>query len=164
MEEVLEKISLRLNKILLILAGILLVCMVLLTCANIVSRQIFVPIRGAFELMGFMGAVVTAFAMGYTQIRKEHIRVDTLVRKFPESVKRWLSVFNGAVCMVFFGTVSWQVVKRAMTMMNTGEVSETLRIIYYPFTFCVAVGCGTLGFVLLIEVIRGIQGRKEEKI
>jgi len=47
------KISESLNKLLVFLGGLFLVGMIVLTCANIISRLIWVPIIGTFELMGF---------------------------------------------------------------------------------------------------------------
>ena len=85
----LNRISDWLNRLLAWMAGAFLLGMVLLTCANILCRIFWVPIRGTFELMGFSGAVVTAFALGYTQMKKGHISVDVLVEKFPSLHRRW---------------------------------------------------------------------------
>jgi len=38
------------------------------------------------------------------------------------------------------------------TLRTSGEVTETLRIIYYPFTYGVALGCFLLSLVLLVEL------------
>jgi hypothetical protein len=44
--------------------------------------------------------------------------------------------------------------------MMTGEVSETLRVIFYPFTYAVAVGCAVLGLVFLVDLLRDLFIRK----
>ncbi|NCO61249.1 TRAP transporter small permease subunit, partial [bacterium] len=64
------------NKALMMVAGCFLVAMIVLACANIFLRLVWLPISGTFELMGYFGAVVTAFALGYTQMSKGHIAVD----------------------------------------------------------------------------------------
>ena len=71
--EFLDKLGLYLNRLLMIIAGIFLLGMIALTCANILLRLFWFPVRGTFELMGFFGAIVTAFALGYTQVNKGHI-------------------------------------------------------------------------------------------
>jgi TRAP-type C4-dicarboxylate transport system permease small subunit len=136
------------------MAGAFLLGMVLLTCANILFRIFWVPIRGTFELMGFAGAVVTAFALGYTQMKKGHISVDVVVEKFPPLLKRILVFINNIVCCAFFILAAWQVAVKANTLKLTGEVTETLRIIYYPFTYAVAFGCLILALVMLTDIIR----------
>jgi TRAP-type C4-dicarboxylate transport system permease small subunit len=135
--------------------------MVLLTCANIFSRNVWVPIRGTFELMGYFGAVVTAFALGHTQLKKGHIAVDVLINTFSPRTKKILQVTNNGVCSVFFTVVAWQVTAKASTLMNTGEVTETLRIIYYPFTYAVALGCIVLALVMLADLIKSLIPKKE---
>ena len=72
----LVRISQKVNQVGIVIAGIFLAAMIAITCGNIFSRLVWVPIRGTFELLGFFGAIVTAFALGYTQMHKAHISVD----------------------------------------------------------------------------------------
>lgn len=158
-----EKISLYLNRAMVLIGGIFLVGMVILTNANIIFREVWVPIRGTFELMGFFGAVVAAFALGYTQIKRGHISVDVLINTFPEKIKRILRAVNSVACMLFFSLLAWQLTIKATTLLDTGEVTETLRIIYYPFIYGVAFGCAVLSLVFLTDFIRSIFPREEVK-
>jgi len=50
--------------------------------------------RGAYETVGFLGAIVIAFALGYTQKRKDHIVVDILTQRFSKQVNRVLDAIN----------------------------------------------------------------------
>ena len=140
------------NHAFIFVAGTFIVAMILITCANIVSRLVWVPVKGTFELMGFFGAVVTAFALGYTQAKKAHISVDILVNRFPKRVQKFLNGINSVICMIFFTLAGWQIAKLGNTLRTSGEVTETLRIIYYPFTYGVALGCFLLSLVLLVEL------------
>jgi hypothetical protein len=56
--------------------------------------------------------------------------------------------------MVFFTVLGWQITRLATTIWKTGEVTETLRIIYYPFTYGVAFGCFLLALVLLVDFLK----------
>jgi len=154
----LEKISNALNQILLWIAGLFLIAMIAMTGANIVSRLFGLPIRGTFELMGYFGAVVTAFALGYTQIKGGHIAVDIVVLRFSEKTQRILHAVNHLICMGFFVIVAWQVSKYATTLWETGEVTETLQIVYYPFTYAVALGCLILAFTFFVDILKSITG------
>jgi TRAP-type C4-dicarboxylate transport system permease small subunit len=159
----LEKMSRLLNQGLLWIAGLLLAVMIALTCGNIFFRVVWVPIRGTFELMGYLGAVVTAFALGYTEIKHGHIAVDIVVLGFPKKLQRVLNGLNGIVCTAFFAIVGWQVAKYATTLWRTGEVTETLRIVYFPFTYAVALGCFSLALVFLVEGLQSFLGTREEE-
>ena len=140
------------NHAFIFVAGTFMVAMILITCTNIFSRLVWVPVKGTFELMGFFGAVVTAFALGYTQAKKAHISVDILVNRFPKRVQKFINGINCVICMIFFTLGGWQIVKLANKLRTSGEVTETLRIIYYPFTYGVALGCFLLSLVLLVEL------------
>ena len=157
---VLEKISNLLNQALLWIAGLFLVAMITITGANIVIRLFWLPIRGTFELMGYFGAVVTAFALGYTQTKRGHIAVDIVVLRFSEKTQRILQAVNHLVCAVFFIIVTGQVFKYATTLRETGEVTETLQIIYYPFTYAVALGCLILAFTFLVDFLKSLIGKQ----
>ena len=158
---VLDKISNFLNQALLWVAGLFLLAMIMITGANIVIRLFWVPIRGTFELTGYFGAIVTALALGYTQIKRGHIAVDIVVLRFSAKTQRILHAVNHLVCMAFFSIVTWQVFKYASTLRETGEVTETLQIIYYPFTYAVALGCLILAFTFLVDFLKSIIETQE---
>jgi TRAP-type C4-dicarboxylate transport system permease small subunit len=158
---VLNRISDLLIRLLTWIGGFFLVGMIVLTCANILFRWAWVPIRGTFELMGFFGAIVTAFALAYTQKKRGHISVNILIDTFPKKIQKIINTINHTICFFFFSVVAWQVAIKAKILMNTGEVTETLRIIYYPFAYCVAFGCAALALVLFVDLIKSLLPEKE---
>ena len=159
----LDKISQRLNQAFMWIAGCILAIMIFLTCANIFLRLVWKPISGTFELMGYFGAVITAFALGYTQIGQGHIGVDVIVLRFSERTRGILNGINSLICMVFFALVTRQIARYATTLWRTGEVTETLRIIYFPFTYAVALGCALLSLVFLTDFLRSFFKKGDEK-
>ena len=110
----------------------------------------------------FLGAVVTAFALGYTQIKRGHIAVDILVQRFSRRTQRILNGLNYFICTIFFCLVSWQIARYATTLRETGEVTETLQIIYHPFTYGVALGCAVLSLVFLTDFLKTLFQRQED--
>lgn len=157
----LDKLTLILNRVLIWIGGFFLMAMIALTCANIFLRLVWVPVKGTYELMGFFGAVVTAFALGYTQSKKGHIAVDILVQSFSASTRRVLTFINSVICMLFFAFAAWQIAKYAGVLRSTGELTQTLRIIYYPFIYVVSAGCGVLALTFLTELLKTICSGKE---
>ena len=148
------------NRLLIFVAGFFLVCMIILTCANILLRLVWMPIRGTYELMGFLGAILTSFALGYTQIKRGHISVNILIDSFPEKIRTILNVLSHTVCMLFFSLAAWKISEKAATIKNTGEVTETLRIIYHPFTYGVAIGCAVFALVFFTDLVKTVKPKK----
>jgi len=160
---VLERISQFLNRILVWMGGVFLVAMVILTCADVVLRIVWVPIRGSVELVALFGSIVTAFALGYTQMRRGHVSVDVLITLFSKKTKRVLNIINGTICMIFFAIAAWRITIWATVLWKTGELTETLRIIYYPFAYGVGLACAVLSLVFLTDLLKALFPEKEDE-
>lgn len=154
----LEKASLLLNRGLAWLAGIFLVLMMLLVVGNGLIRNIYVPFYGTPEIVGWLGALTTAFALGYTQLHKGHIDIDILVEKFPDSLKRWLHGIMLLASTVFFLLITWKIFQYALTVMENGNLSETMRIAFYPIIILADFGFLGLSLALLVEWLKLLRG------
>ena len=157
----LESLNTFLNKILIILGGIAVLALMAVATANVVLRIFHIPFTGAYEIVGFLGAIVIAFALGYTQIRKNNIVVDILTEKFPKKLNRVLDGVNYFITMIFFAIVSWQVSLWGMKIWESHEVSETLKIIYHPFIFSVSLGFAVLSLTLIVDFLKTILNKEE---
>ncbi len=158
----LEKIEIFLNRILMIIGSVAVLSLMALATGNVILRFFFnAPYRGAYEVVGFLGAIVIAFALGNTQKRKGHIVVDILTEKFPKRVNRVLDGVSYFVTMIFFAIVSWQLFVWGIKIAKSGEVSETIKIIFHPFIYAVAAGFVIFSFTLMIDFLKNLQ-RKEE--
>jgi TRAP-type C4-dicarboxylate transport system permease small subunit len=154
-------IELLVQKLLMAVAAFFLLAMMLMTCADIVCRRVWKPLPGVFELMGLFGSLVVACALGYTQKRKDHLAVDIVTNLYPGIIQKILETVNRLACMLFAALACWQVAKVAENLMRTGEVTETLRMIYYPFTYGVAIGFGLLAAVFFVEMLKVFDSDKE---
>jgi TRAP-type C4-dicarboxylate transport system permease small subunit len=158
----LEKINNFLNKILMFVGSLAVLFLMALATVNVCLRFFFsAPYRGAYELVGFSGAIVIAFALGYTQKRKDHIVVDILTEKFPKKVNRVLDGINYFVTTVFFALVSWQVFVWGMKISRSGEVSETLKIMFHPFIFSVSLGFAVFSLTLIVDFLKNFQTKED---
>ena len=159
----LEKISNPLNKWFIWIGGAALLIMMGISCANMLLRPFGVPLKGAYELAGFLGALTIALPLGYAQITRAHISVDILASQFSMRTQRIMNAISSFLSMIFFALVAWQVFVFATTIWKRSETSETLRIIYHPFIYAVAFCCALLSFVLLIDFLKSFAPEKGEK-
>jgi len=160
MIKTLEKLSNLLNQWFVWAGGVALLAMTAIACANMLMRPLGAPLKGAYELVGFMGALTVAFALGYTQIARSHIAVDILATRYSKLTKKVMSAISSCLCTIFLLLVAWQVSVFATTIWKRGETSETLRIIYHPFVYLVALCCLLLAFTLLIDFIVSLLPEK----
>ncbi len=160
MIDTLDSFSERVARLLTGLAGIFLVAMMGLACANMVLRAVWVPVQGTFELMGFMAAVVAAFSLATAQRKKSHIAVGLLLKHFPAPVRRLADGATSALSCGFFFLAGLETGKWAAFLIQTGEISETLQIVYHPFVFAASAGCFALAFVLLIDTLKTMTSKK----
>lgn len=151
-----------LNRFLAFFSGMAVLVLTAIASGNMLLRIVYVPINGSYELIGFFGAVAVGFALGYTQIRKDHIIVTIFSDRYPLKIRPFLDGINYVINTFFFSLVSWQTYKWGMKIQTTGELSETLKIIYYPFIYCLALGFAALSLTLLIDLFRLFY--KEKKV
>jgi hypothetical protein len=111
-------------------------------------------LSGAYELVAFRsrGHVCS----GVHQRRKSHIVVDILTETFSEGVKKALDGISYLIGMVFFALISWVIFRWGIKIADSGEVSETLKIAYYPFIYCVALGFAFLWLTLLLDFLNTV--------
>jgi TRAP-type C4-dicarboxylate transport system permease small subunit len=159
----LERFSELLRRAMMIAGGVSLLALTLLATMNVALRIFRVPVSGTYEVVSFLGAIVTAGALGYTQKRKDHIVVDILSEKFPAKVKRALDRVSYTLILLFFSVVSWQTFVYGKRLLVTGELSETLKIAYYPFVFLVSFGFAVLALTILLDLIETVWTGEEKK-
>lgn len=157
----LESISNILNRISMVLGGVSVLALMALATGNVVLRIFHLPFRGAYEIVSFLGAVVIAFALGYTQKNRDHIVVDILSERYPKKLKAAVDALADVVIMTFFGIVSWQIYVWGMKIYESHEVSETLKIAFHPFVFAVSVGFALLCFTAFVDFLKKLNPREE---
>lgn len=163
MIDYLEKIAIWICRVLAVIAGLALTLMILLACANMVSRAVWVPVKGTFELMGFLGAVTAGFSLGFAQLHRSHIAVGLLFNRFPGPLQILLEALSSTISCVFFFFCANETFKWGMFLYEIEEVSETLGIHFYPFVFAVAFGCLSMAFVIMLDIFRILRGKEPLK-
>lgn len=133
------------------------VFIMLLTCADVVMRFFGRPIPGTYELVGYFGAVIIAFAMAYTSVERGHIAVVLLVDRLPRRPKHVVEALSALAGAFLFGLLAWQSLIYAADLMESGDVSLTLGVPTWPFVSCIGAGSALLVLVLLVDALRDIK-------
>lgn len=155
-----------LNRILVFLGGIAVLALMALATGNVLLRIFHMPYRGTYEIVSFLGAITIAFALGYTQKTKSNIVVEILSEKYPRPLVRFVDAISYLAMTIFFAIVAWRLFVWGVTIAEAGEVSETLRVIFYPFVFCVGISFAVLALTTLVDLLSLLavreSGRQDE--
>lgn len=150
----LERASAQLNKVLEWTAGIALLSMLLFTVADVALRSLGRPLAGSYEVIGWLSAAAMTLVLGAVQQHRGHVAVDLLTSRFPPGLRATLDVLNSLVTLLLFGTVAWVVARYGRVLQETGSLSETLRVVVYPWVYVVAAGSLGLALALLVDLLR----------
>lgn len=129
--------------------------MMLLVVANIIWRvvpKIGRPIFGTYDVVGFIGATLVAFAIAYCAVQRGHISVELVVARFPQRVQGIIGSITGFLSLGIFAVITWQCVVLANDMRRVGEVSMSALLPFYPYIYGVAFGCALLCLVISVDL------------
>ncbi len=139
------------------IAGVAVILMMLLTCADVVMRLFDRPIPGTYEIIGYLGALAVAFALAHTSVEKGHIAVDLVVNLLPPRLQIFMDAVGALLGTILFAALAWQSALYALDLRQSGEVSATLGMAVYPFAAGIAAGCALLCLVLAAELVRSLR-------
>lgn len=142
--------------VLIVLAGAALLAVMGISVANVVLRLAGARFLGAYELVGFAGAIVIAAALGQTQQQKDHVPVDIITRRFPRGLNRGIDLFKYTLKLLFSIGVAWKMAEYGLTIARSGELSETIKIPTWPFIFAVSAGFAVLACTVVLDIIRSL--------
>lgn len=152
----LERASAGLNKVLVWLAALMLGAMMLFAVADMVARQVGVAFGGSYELIGWMSAAAMALALGTVQREKGHVAMDLFVARLARRNRTRVEAAMAALSFVLFAAVSFTVLRYGLVLHDSGSMSETMRVIVYPWVYVVGVGCVGLALALLVDLLRAL--------
>ena len=151
-----------LSRLLCRIASGLLFAMMGLTVADILLRILSGrSILGTVELTELMLLVIAFFALAHTEVSGGHIKVELIVGRFNERTRRILDGLTQLACFLLFVVITGSILKYAVAMHRSGEVTQDLRAPIYPFVYLVALGCAVLTLALFLKFLEALSGRRE---
>jgi TRAP-type C4-dicarboxylate transport system permease small subunit len=151
----------RLSRFINVIAGVAITFIMLLTVLDVILRSFRRPIVGTYELVAFSGAVVVGFAIPLTSWMRGHIYVDFFTGKLPKTVRTLFNLATRGMAIGLFLLIGWNLVKMGMDLHQSGEVSLTLQLPFYPVAYGVAVSCFVQCLVLMMDMVKIVRGEYE---
>ncbi len=156
--DIFDKFNEQLSRVFIGIAGTALIAVMALAVVNMFLRAFYVPFGATWEMIGFLAALTTAFALGYAQLNKVHVTIDLLVQRFPPRVRAFLESITYLLSLFLFSLAAWHLYLYAGRVQERNILSETLRIPFYPLIYALALGFLFFALVLLADLIKTVIG------
>ncbi len=160
MERLLNGVG-RLSRAINVVAGLAITFIMLLTVLDVILRSFRRPIVGTYELVAFSGAMVVGFAIPLTSWMRGHIYVDFFTGKLSQAVRTVFNIATRCMGIFLFLLIGWNLIKVGLDLQQSGEVSLTLQLPFYPVAYGVAVSCFVQCLVLLADMVKIARGEYE---
>lgn len=153
----LERANLWIQRALAVLAGVALAALMVFTAFDVVMRLLGRPVAGSVEIVGWLAAVAMALALGDVQVNRGHVAVTLVSERLKGRNAALLEALNSFVALLLFGLASFVILRYGATLHQTGSLSETLKVVVYPWVYVVAIGFAGLTLALLVDLLRSLQ-------
>ena len=148
----------RLSQVLSASAAAILAVMMFLTALDVCLRYFFNrPLAGAFELVGYMMAILVPFSIAYCYQERGHIVVDLFMVKFRKKTRLAVDIITIFLTMIFTVLIAWQNVIHFFEVKQSGLTSAVLSIPEYPFISPTAVAFATASLILFVRLLESIS-------
>lgn len=146
-----------LGRVLLGAAALILLAMLLLTCADVIGRYMLnAPINGKTELTRFMMAGLIACTLPVIGVTGGHISVDLLDRFFSPRAAAIRDLLTDGLAAAALGVLGYWLIFRADRLLSRGYVSDFLHLPLYPVAYFVAamtfVACLALILKMALDI------------
>ncbi len=158
----LQSIVPRLSAAMAVVAGATLIAVMLMTVLDVILRYFGRPIVGIYDIVALGGAVIIGFSMPLAAEKKVHVYMEMGLQAYNRTVKRVLLLLTRMIIFGISFIVAWNLIQLGIDFHRTGEVSLTIKIIYYP----IAIGLGLCFIVqmlvLAVQILQVFSGGNDE--
>jgi len=136
--------------------------MMALTCADVILRVFRMPIPGTYEIVSFLGAVAVSFAIARTSVEHGHVAVSLVVQLLPKRGQAVVESIISILGIILFALIAWQSTLYAQDCQQSGEVSLTLQLPFYPIIYGIAFGSLVACLVLLVDFLNALAEMRQK--
>jgi TRAP-type mannitol/chloroaromatic compound transport system permease small subunit len=149
----------RINQVLVVFAGSLIVIMAFLATYGSVRRYAFnAPEPVSYELSKMFLLLSFVLAIAAVERQDRFLRCDLLFERFPEKARNVVSnMLSPMIGLIFFGIITWISsgdTLRAFEIEQHSQSSWPMPL--FPIKLMIPIGYGFLCFVLLMRLVRGL--------
>ena len=134
--------------------------MMLLTSSDVVLRYLGYPIKGTYDVVGLLGALVVALPIARTQILNRHVSMEFMAQRQSRMARGIAQAVTYALSIATYMMITWQLIAFAGKLKSVGRVSDTVEIPLFPFVYAIAFVFMLICLVLLLQFYRFFRPAK----
>ncbi len=150
------------NKLLFIIAGVVLACMIILTLFDVILRNFGHPITGSMEFIQYGGAIVFGFSIPYGTLLGAQVIVDIITEKLGPGNKRVINAITRCVGILIFLFVAYNFLSYGIDVKKTGERTASFKIPYYPFAYALSLSFFMQSLTIFCDLLKTLKGAENE--
>jgi TRAP-type C4-dicarboxylate transport system permease small subunit len=150
------------GKILYVLAGVVLGCMITLTFCDVILRNLGHPITGSMEFIQYGGCLVFGFSIPFGTLLGAQVIVDIVTEKLQPGAKRKIEIATRIVGVLLFLFITYNFVIYGIEVKHSGEHTASFKIPYYPFSYALAFSFLIQAFTIFGDLVKKVKGADHE--
>ena len=140
------------SKILNVISAVTLTLIMLLTVADVLLRAWGKPILGTYEVVSILLAVVIGLSIPKVSLDRTHVFMEFLLERLSRKSKAVMQTVTRVFCIVLFLLIGYNLFSIANEFRISGEVTNTIRLPFYPVAYAVGVCCFIECLVFVFEI------------
>ncbi len=141
----------------------ILASMVMLITIDVTMRYFFnMPIKGSYEVVEFMLALIVFLGLGLVQVEKGHVSISLITSRLSIRNNAIIGTITYLLCVGIFSLIGYRCGTQAEALRLGNSASDVLSIPHYPFLWMAAFGCFLICMVFLIDFLKTVKVLHEE--
>ncbi|MEX2126723.1 MAG: TRAP transporter small permease [Xanthobacteraceae bacterium] len=140
------------------LVALVMFAMMMLTTVDVAGRALGRPIRGSFEIVTFMLAILIFCSIPLITWDEKHIKVNLFDRWIPASILRALNVLWVMIMTVVMAGITYRMWIQAKLMAEGQHITGALEWPIAPVVYFMTLMCGLttiiLGFLIWQKLVQ----------
>ncbi len=150
------------DRLLFIMSGVILACMVAMTLFDVVLRNIGHPVTGSVEIIQYGGFLVFSLSVPYATHLKAQVIVDILTEKLNYKNQKMLNGITRFIGVFLFLFIAYHCFMYGLDVRKTGECTPYFRIPLYPFAIAISLTFLLQSITIYCDFIETLKGEKNE--
>ena len=135
--------------------------MMFLTVTDVIMRAFGYPIMGTYEVVALSLALVIGFGIPRVSMDRQHVYMEVVLERLSKRGRAAMNVFTRLICLGLFVLIAYGLFVVGGELNESGEVSSTLSIPFFPIAYAVSVCCLIECLVFVFDIVKIWRGQYE---